>query len=1087
MLSPKQLIVTIHRFNRGVGQVGRTKGYSFLVVTLVSLSTFSMTISIIPDHARAGTLFVGGSGPGNYSVIQTAMDDAQPGDTVFVYSGIYHEQLVFRKPLNLVGEDRDTTFINGSFIGDIINVTVEWASISGFSIESSRFSLGSSGIELWFANHTNISNNIIAHCYDGIAMWFSNFTTFEHNIIYNTSDAIFMKYSQDSTIANNNASHSDLGIYVSMFSHRNKIVNNSATHNYEGIQVSFSHHNYISENSVYSNRQEGFFIMASDYNTIVNNTLGDRQSLYLGATLRNYVAFNKGGYLKSLYSEWCTIYGNDFSSNSGTNMYIEESQWNEISENNVSLSENGYGIWLSNSHNNTIHHNQISWNGYHGISLTGLLNYVHDNVVMGNQDIGISIAGDRNKIENNVISYNTNAGVYSSISHNNTFITNTISNNEAGIVIERGVHHSLTMNTLISNGVVILGHERRNWNSHSIGSSNMVNGKPVYYWKNRTSGTVTPGAGQVILGNCSGVSVSNQIMADSTIGVQIGFSTGIDVVGNVLSYHSRNGASVWYSNFLMFNWNEFSNNSYGVFSYDGHNMTFDDNYLSYNSRGVHSESTMDMTISDNRIAHNSMGMHLERSTGIIARNNITNNVIGAYLKWSSPFFVYHNNFSLNQNQAGDDSINQWDDGYPSGGNWWSDYTGVDNRSGPNQDIPGADGFGDTPYQIAGPPDTKDRYPMNPVPPPPPPENLTTSIYDGDDIRLDWTAPQAPNINYYLIYRSTDPREFDFWDPIHDTSNGPNPRRTWWIDIDAANDTAPVEYYYTVRAVYMPGAESMTSNTAGKWTKHFSAGLNSFSLPFEPFATQNVSWYVNDMVNATRINWMSSSGNWVTHLLGMGDGANDSIVEPGIGYEVHFSSNSTYTFCGQPASMIRFKNRIWDSVDFRKSLVAQQVGSDITLTWDLLPGASEFWIFKSNQRAGLHDSSLQAEAVVPSTQSSWTDVGVLSTEKEIHYMIMPMDSGGNYGSSTYSVGVITLDFALLQTSFGVPLGTQENRNVDWYCDQIPDVAGIAFMISGLWKFHATEMPTGVYDPLAVQAEGYQLSLIDGKPSLTFIGF
>ena len=1067
--------------------MGRTKGFSFLIVTLVSMSTFSMTISLIPDHASASTLFVGGGGPGNYSVIQTAMDDANPGDTVFVYSGIYHEQLVFRKPLKLMGEDRDTTIINGSFIGDVINITVEWASITGFSIVSARFSLGSSGIELWFANHTNISNNIITQCYDGIAMWYSNFTTFENNIVHNTSDAIFLKHSYNNTIANNNASHNDLGIYVSMFSSWNKIINNSATHNYEGIHIEFSRHNYISGNSVYSNNQYGFFIVASDDNMVVNNTLGDSEGLYMGGTLRNYVANNNGGYFYSQYSNWNTIYRNNFSSNRGNNMMIAESQWNVISENNVSSSEIGAGISLSYSHNNTVHHNLASWNGYHGIVLVGLHNNVHDNTIVGNQDHGISISGDLNRIENNVISFNTNSGVYSYRSHNNTISTNTISNNDAGITIERGVHHTLTMNSMTSNGIVLLGDERRQWNSHSIGTSNMVNGKPVYYWKNRTSGTVPPTAGQVILANCSGVSVRNQILVDSTIGIQLGFSSGITIAENSPSHHSRDGAAVWYSNFITFNGNDVSNNSYGVSSHFSNNIAIVDNDISYNVNGIYNEESEDLTIADNRVIYNGMGIYLESSIGIIARNNITNNDNGVYLKSSAPCFVYHNNFSHNLQQAGDTSVNQWDNGYPSGGNWWSDYTGVDNRSGPNQNIPGADGIGDTPYQIIGPIETKDRYPLNPVPPPPPPEKLKTSLYDGEHILLNWTAPQAPNVNYYLIYRSTDQREFDFWNPIHNTSNDPRPRRTYWFDPNAANTTAPVEYYYTVRAVYRPGAESVTSNTAGKWTKHFSTGYNTFSLPLEPFVIHNVSWYVNDMVNATMIRWMNPSGHWVTHVLGMGNGMNDTIVEPGVGYEVHFSSSSTYTFCGQPASMIRFQDRIWDSVNFRKSLTAQQVGNDITLTWDLLPGASEFWIFRSDQRDGLHDFSLQAEAVVPSTQSSWTDVGVLTAEKEVYYMIMPMDSGGNYGSSTYSVGVIILDFASPQTSFAVPLETVETHTLDWYCDRIPNIAGIAFMISGLWKFHAYEMPAGVYDPQAVQAEGYQLSLITGKPSLTFIGY
>ncbi|MGB7001909.1 MAG: hypothetical protein WBE22_07860 [Halobacteriota archaeon] len=55
--------------------------------------------------------------------------------------------------------------------------------------------------------------------------------------------------------------------------------------------------------------------------------------------------------------------------------------------------------------------------------------------------------------------------------------------------------------------------------------------------------------------------------------------------------------------------------------------------------------------------------------------------------------------------------NEWDDGYPSGGNYWNDYTGVDFYSGANQDILGSDGIGDITYDISGSAGAQDRYPL----------------------------------------------------------------------------------------------------------------------------------------------------------------------------------------------------------------------------------------------------------------------------------------------------------------------------------------------------------------------------------------
>ena len=56
-----------------------------------------------------------------------------------------------------------------------------------------------------------------------------------------------------------------------------------------------------------------------------------------------------------------------------------------------------------------------------------------------------------------------------------------------------------------------------------------------------------------------------------------------------------------------------------------------------------------------------------------------------------------------------DAKNEWDDGYPSGGNFWSNYNGSDKFSGPNQDIPGNDGIGDTNFTFDA--DSSDNYPL----------------------------------------------------------------------------------------------------------------------------------------------------------------------------------------------------------------------------------------------------------------------------------------------------------------------------------------------------------------------------------------
>jgi len=98
------------------------------------------------------------------------------------------------------------------------------------------------------------------------------------------------------------------------------------------------------------------------------------------------------------------------------------------------------------------------------------------------------------------------------------------------------------------------------------------------------------------------------------------------------------------------------------------------------------------------------------SGNTITGNRITNNQIGLAFYDSSSNSVVHNDFVNNTYQVyTESSANNWDNGYPSGGNYWSDYNGTDSLKGPDQNQPGSDGIGDTPYNVSE--NNQDRYPL----------------------------------------------------------------------------------------------------------------------------------------------------------------------------------------------------------------------------------------------------------------------------------------------------------------------------------------------------------------------------------------
>jgi len=157
----------------------------------------------------------------------------------------------------------------------------------------------------------------------------------------------------------------------------------------------------------------------------------------------------------------------------------------------------------------------------------------------------------------------------------------------------------------------------------------------------------------------------------------------------------------------------------GIGLISAENITISFCNITNNGDGIWFGEVWNCTISGNLIANNTNGVYLSSAQdNAFYGNNITNNDNGVRLLYSTDNKFYHNYFvdNINQTYVEQGNANIWDDGYPSGGNYWSDfkerYPGVeDNYGGPNQDEPGSDGFWDGPYEIN--PDNIDNYPIVP--------------------------------------------------------------------------------------------------------------------------------------------------------------------------------------------------------------------------------------------------------------------------------------------------------------------------------------------------------------------------------------
>ena len=144
--------------------------------------------------------------------------------------------------------------------------------------------------------------------------------------------------------------------------------------------------------------------------------------------------------------------------------------------------------------------------------------------------------------------------------------------------------------------------------------------------------------------------------------------------------------------------NSITDDGYGI----GLHYSSDNNRITGNSIGASSSHTMPVYV----------GIQLEYSSAnvILGNNIVGNEVSGVSFISSSNNVIYHNNFANNTYQFDAvKSVNIWDDGYPSDGNYWSDYSGVDLFSGPYQNETGSDRIGDIPYTMDV--DNVDNYPL----------------------------------------------------------------------------------------------------------------------------------------------------------------------------------------------------------------------------------------------------------------------------------------------------------------------------------------------------------------------------------------
>ena len=374
-----------------------------------------------------------------------------------------------------------------------------------------------------------------------------------------------------------------------------------------------------------------------------------------GLTVRNATGADSAGIYLNIVDH-CNISANNVTNNFN-GIYLEWSDNNTITSNTAY--NNWEGIFLEYSSNNNLTSNTAK-NNYYGIYLESSSN---------------------NNLTSNTAYNNTQAGIYLYSSSNDTLTGNNVTLNGDGIYMNNTRNLLLEGNTVMNNTAQFGGGEGDGIRAAGVCNDTVIRGNNISY---------------------------NNWGIDLYVGDFVNFT----IVNNSMSYNPNAGMWIENTSDSTMEGNEVSHATdatygIGICLFSSSNNTISDNTASNNSHGIYLHSSSNNnTITGNNASNNYIdGIYLySSSSNNFTGNNASNNdYCGISLESSSNNTIYNNYFN-NTNNAYDDGTNAWNitktagtniiGGPYLGGNYWSDYAGVD---------PNYDGLGDTlvPYNSSG--------------------------------------------------------------------------------------------------------------------------------------------------------------------------------------------------------------------------------------------------------------------------------------------------------------------------------------------------------------------------------------------------
>ena len=305
-------------------------------VTFLTLLSF-FVISIDTCNAGGNTIYVDDDGGANYTNISDAINAASENDTIYVYSGIYNENILINKNIKLIGAGIGSAVINGNS-GHTIKINQNNVQISNFTITNTG--------ETYYCLYLNyvrdclIKDNVVKYGANGIYILGSEDNTIEDNTIENNNVGVHISNSYGNIIKSNNIQKNVMnGVFVTSTSSGNMIYQNDFADNYDsnGRDDGSNYWDY--------NFQGNYWDDYNDYDSNGNGT-GDNPYIISG-TGENKDNYPLGDFLTQK-PEAIIDYISPNPASKGTNIYFNGHATGSVSKYEWCSSINGF---LSNSRN----------------------------------------------------------------------------------------------------------------------------------------------------------------------------------------------------------------------------------------------------------------------------------------------------------------------------------------------------------------------------------------------------------------------------------------------------------------------------------------------------------------------------------------------------------------------------------------------------------------------------------------------------------------------------------------------------------------------------------------------------------------